>query len=198
MTRKFWGIIMIGSLLVVIGSAAYLYRAIQNKPFQSVPLAPAAAAAGALPAISTGTAAIPGSAALPAPAENGNPSASSAALALSSPTVSASNGVGDISDKNIFSPHQNPRRKTRPGFKSVTFIYQPPARSVYLVGSFNHWFRKPLKKTITGMWAITLDLRPGTYQYLFVVNGKRSLDPAPDAILSDDGNTSIITVKQKS
>jgi hypothetical protein len=198
MTRKFWGIIMIGSLLIVIGSAAYLFRAMQNKSFQSVPLAPVSGAASSAPAVST--APVYGPAVNPPPTSALGSASGGSLTGAENPapqaaTETAATGIGAMSDKNVFSPDQKSEKKARPGFKLVTFIYQPAAKSVYLVGSFKRWFRKPLQKTVTGMWAVNCELRPGTYQYLFVVNGKRVKDPAPEALVSKDGKTNLIVVK---
>lgn len=56
----------------------------------------------------------------------------------------------------------------------------PNAQSVYVAGSFNNWSLEDtykLKKE-NGLWAIDMPLRPGTYSYRFVIDGKWQEDPA--------------------
>lgn len=60
--------------------------------------------------------------------------------------------------------------------RSVTFEYfDPSAKIVTLVGSFNNWDKeaRPLKRDAGGLWKASVKLEPGTYQYKFVVNGER-------------------------
>jgi len=64
-------------------------------------------------------------------------------------------------------------RKTSP--QSVDFrFYAPLSKKVSLGGDFNKWNAKknPLKSSKTGLWSTTLKLKPGRYQYRFVVDGK--------------------------
>lgn len=60
--------------------------------------------------------------------------------------------------------------------QSVSFEYfDPSARTVTLVGTFNNWDKeaRPLKRDAGGLWKVSVKLEPGTYQYKFVVNGER-------------------------
>lgn len=61
------------------------------------------------------------------------------------------------------------------------------ARSVAVSGTFSEWKPIALKKTTGNVWSGTVAIRPGTYQYGFLINGKDWFVPAdaPDAI--DDG-----------
>ena len=57
----------------------------------------------------------------------------------------------------------------------ISFKYQAPAAiSVSLVGSFNGWnvSAHPLKKNKDGIWSTVVKLFPGTYEYLYVVDGE--------------------------
>lgn len=75
--------------------------------------------------------------------------------------------------KKASSPRPPRRSSTK---ESVTFEYfDPSAAVVTLVGDFNQWDLKarPLKRDAGGLWKVTVRLEPGTYQYKFVVNGKR-------------------------
>jgi hypothetical protein len=53
-------------------------------------------------------------------------------------------------------------------------LLQPEAQSVAVAGDFNGWnpSRTPLQRSGT-IWTVTLPLKPGRYQYMFVVDGKQ-------------------------
>jgi 1,4-alpha-glucan branching enzyme len=55
----------------------------------------------------------------------------------------------------------------------------PTAMSVQLVGDFTHWKDQPInmKKGADGVWRTTVDLRPGTHHYRFLVDGDWRDDP---------------------
>jgi len=61
------------------------------------------------------------------------------------------------------------------GFK----LYAPQAKKVNLTGSFNNWDAKVLaaKKDSRGNWAVKVNLKPGRYEYKFVVDGSWLNDP---------------------
>lgn len=64
--------------------------------------------------------------------------------------------------------------------KTVEFeLEAPDAKSVYLVGSFNKWDINgtPMKKDESGLWKTNIKLAPGTYEYLFHVDGQWQNDP---------------------
>lgn len=63
--------------------------------------------------------------------------------------------------------------------KVVKFMYEAPhARSVHVVGGFNNWENSatPMRK-YKGVWKRNVKLAPGTYEYLFIVDGKWQNDP---------------------
>jgi 1,4-alpha-glucan branching enzyme len=65
----------------------------------------------------------------------------------------------------------------------------PAARQVAVAGSFNKWSidAHTMKKQGNGVWTITLELKPGTYAYQFVIDGRTwTVDPRAD-LLQDDG-----------
>lgn len=72
------------------------------------------------------------------------------------------------------------------------------ARKVILAGSFNRWNEKlfKLKKAEDG-WEITLQLKPGIYQYKFIVDGEWMIDPSnPSKTKNEfDGYNSLIDVR---
>jgi 1,4-alpha-glucan branching enzyme len=76
------------------------------------------------------------------------------------------------------------------GTVAVTLSLQAPgAASVCMAGSFNRWsrdahcMRGPGRD---GAWTILLDLPPGRYEYLFVLDGSEWV-PDPAAPFADDG-----------
>jgi 1,4-alpha-glucan branching enzyme len=58
-------------------------------------------------------------------------------------------------------------------------IFQPQARRVTVAGDFNGWSAdaNPLEPRGEGRWQVTLTLKPGRYQYKFIVDGEWMPDP---------------------
>ena len=54
-------------------------------------------------------------------------------------------------------------------------LLQPGARSVSVAGDFNGWNpgQTKLERSEGGMWTATIALKPGRYQYMFVIDGKQ-------------------------
>ncbi len=54
-------------------------------------------------------------------------------------------------------------------------LLQPGARSVSIAGDFNGWSpsQTTMERAEGGMWTATIQLKPGRYQYMFVVDGKQ-------------------------
>ena len=86
----------------------------------------------------------------------------------------------------------------------VTFTYKPQtaAKAVFLSGSFNGWNPNDKNFAMTdaendGTWEIVVPLKPGQYQYKFVVDGKWMSDPKNPNQLDDGfgGKNSLLTVK---
>ncbi len=75
----------------------------------------------------------------------------------------------------------------------------PTARSVVLVGSFNRWDTSAHKLTRgpDGWWTVSLTLGPGTYTYLFLVDGVPWNDPEDDGRVASEwgGQYSVRVVK---
>jgi len=66
--------------------------------------------------------------------------------------------------------------------KKISFsIDAPYASKVMLVGDFNNWDKAntPLKKSAkVSAWRKDLTLKPGKYQYKFLVDGNWMIDPS--------------------
>jgi len=58
-------------------------------------------------------------------------------------------------------------------------LYAPQAKKVSVAGSFNKWDAKKLtaKKDTRGSWTAKTGLKPGRYEYKFIVDGKWINDP---------------------
>jgi hypothetical protein len=58
-------------------------------------------------------------------------------------------------------------------------VFQPQARAVSVCGEFNGWSAKanPMKLRGEGLWQTVVALKPGRYQYKFVVDGEWMPDP---------------------
>ncbi len=87
--------------------------------------------------------------------------------------------------------------------KKVTLSYRTlrKTQQVKLKGEMNSWNADATILTKkNGVWSVDLWLEPGTYQYLFVVDGKEILDPAnPDSVSNGMGGyNSLLKVGQSS
>ena len=70
------------------------------------------------------------------------------------------------------SPGTQKNKKTR---KNVDFEYfAPNANKVELASTFNNWNpeKTPLQKEEEGKWKVSLDLKPGRYEYRYRVDGE--------------------------
>ncbi|TCL62055.1 maltoporin/sucrose porin [Hydrogenispora ethanolica] len=85
----------------------------------------------------------------------------------------------------------------------VTFTFKAPdATAVYLSGSFNSWnpAGQKMSKGADGVWSVTIPLKPGTYQYKFVVDGTWTPDPDATSTVDDGygGKNAVLLVREKS
>jgi len=82
-------------------------------------------------------------------------------------------------------------------------VYAPKAKKVFIAGDFNNWSKSadPMyDKDEDGVWTIVLPLKPGRYEYKFVIDGDNWIpDPGnPDRV--DDGfggENSVVVVTKK-
>ncbi len=68
-------------------------------------------------------------------------------------------------------------------------ILQPGAKSVQVAGDFNGWnpARTPLQALAGGAWTVTLPLKPGRYEYMYVVDGQQWVVDPLATEQTDDG-----------
>ena len=79
--------------------------------------------------------------------------------------------------------------------------YQKGLQSISVVGEFNDWDddSTTLREVSPGVWTVSVPLRPGVYEYQFILNGKqRVIDPTMPQIKSDFGSpNSVVTVSPR-
>ena len=71
-------------------------------------------------------------------------------------------------------------KKSRPAAPSVEFtVMAPEAKEVFLVGDFNGWQAEgfQMRKFKDGVCRKKVQLKPGRYEYLFIVDGDWWTDP---------------------
>ncbi len=83
------------------------------------------------------------------------------------------------------------KKPVRPKTKPVTFQWTlTEANAVAVVGDFNGWdpHAHALKKGKHGGWKVTVQLEPGTHEYMFVVDGEWREDPLnPNRVANPHG-----------
>lgn len=82
--------------------------------------------------------------------------------------------------------------------KAVLTFFDPKAKAVCVAGTFNNWSPNatPLKNGDCGEWTVELLLRPGQYEYRFVVDGEWMDDPGiPERVPNPYGGfNSVLTL----
>ncbi len=83
-------------------------------------------------------------------------------------------------------------KKTEKVEKDVSFeFYAPLAKEVSLAGTFNNWdaSRHSLKKDAAGNWRLSIKLKPGRYEYRYMVDGDWENDQRPVACIPNSFGT---------
>ena len=77
--------------------------------------------------------------------------------------------------------------------KAVTFtVHAEKGKSVFLAGSFNEWSttaKKMAYKAKDGLYAATVQLAPGEYQYKFIIGDKWATDDQNTEFVPNDKGT---------
>jgi 1,4-alpha-glucan branching enzyme len=78
-------------------------------------------------------------------------------------------------------------------------FYAPKAKKVSLAGDFNKWDAKgnSAKKDTKGTWSAKVALKPGKYEYKFIVDGTWLNDPSNNILITNSFGTqnSVVEVK---
>ena len=107
--------------------------------------------------------------------------------------LAAGPGAGLVAPRNALAA------APRPQGGGVEFSYlAPQAGAVFLAGDFNGWNATALalSKGDDGLWAATVELEPGSYEYKFVVDGAWVTDPDNPQKKADPfgGSNSVVTL----
>jgi 1,4-alpha-glucan branching enzyme len=86
-------------------------------------------------------------------------------------------------EKRTMTMPRKPRTRSAFGTTEPSAYFElvaPAAREVFLAGSFNNWdpTATPMIPLGHGRWGKELTLKPGSYEYRFVVDGQWMSDPA--------------------
>ena len=108
--------------------------------------------------------------------------------------------------KKVASPKAKPGKtqtKQPSSGQTVHFeFFSPEARHVCIAGTFNDWQPETDRMSLEtdGKWVRNLALKPGTYEYRFVVDGKWDADPNADhTVMNPYGErNSLLTVSDSS
>lgn len=77
--------------------------------------------------------------------------------------------------------------------KRVYFRLQAPnAKEVNVLGSFNDWEKRPLKKQKDGEWSTWTNLAPGRYEYRFMVDGQWQNAPESETVANEYGSENSV------
>lgn len=73
------------------------------------------------------------------------------------------------------------------------FCRAPQAKSVFLIGDFNEWqpAAHPMTRMPDGGWVIRMELPHGHHQYLFLMDGKPTLDPNAMGQVHNERNETV-------
>ena len=91
------------------------------------------------------------------------------------------------------------RYSAKKTIKPVNFLcFAPEATSVFIAGDFNDWSQNanPLKRQPDGGWVVQVPLSHGPHHYLFVIDGKLTIDQRAQGIVRNEKNekVSLVTV----
>ena len=78
------------------------------------------------------------------------------------------------------------RHKT---LRAQNFIcHAPQARSVSVVGDFNHWNPESnrMKQGPDKVWSVSVELKHGHHRYAFLVDGQPTLDPRAQGVTRNE------------
>jgi len=81
--------------------------------------------------------------------------------------------------------------------KPVPFVcHAPEAQEVYITGDFNKWDPRahPLKQMPDGAWRTEVLLHHGHHHYLYIIDGKRTLDPRAQGVARNAQNEKVSLV----
>lgn len=87
---------------------------------------------------------------------------------------------------NTIQSNRNDQVSTHNSHPVSFYCAAPNAKTVDLVGDFNHWHPFPMTRSVDGWWHARVELPHGHHQYRFLVDGKPMLDPHATGIVRDE------------
>ena len=81
--------------------------------------------------------------------------------------------------------------------KPNSFVcFAPQATQVFITGDFNDWdtAAHPMKRMPDGVWRAEIPLSHGHHHYLFLVDGKPTLDPRAQGVARNEKNEKVSLV----
>ena len=96
-----------------------------------------------------------------------------------------------------YHPHRPNGYSAKSFYKPVPFTcHAPHANEVFVMGDFNDWHpaTHALKRMPDGAWRAEISLCHGHHLYLFVIDGKPSLDPQAQGIGRNERNEEVSLV----
>jgi 1,4-alpha-glucan branching enzyme len=98
------------------------------------------------------------------------------------------------SNSPAFGSSSDNRYSAKKMAKPINFVcVAPSAQRVNLVGDFNDWNAEafPMKRQPDGNWLLQVPLTHGHHHYLFLVDGKATLDPRAQGIARNELNEKV-------
>ena len=88
----------------------------------------------------------------------------------------------------------NNRYSAKNNIRPANFLLlAPEAKNVSVIGDFNNWSPNahPMKRQPDGGWTAQIPLNHGHHQYVFLVDGVRTLDPRAQGTGRDQNNERV-------
>ncbi len=83
-------------------------------------------------------------------------------------------------------------KKNIPQYIETTFVFPiKQASVVQIAGDFTNWEPVSLNKK-NGVWEIKLNLKPGEYKYIYIIDGVPALDPQREVYEDQFGNKNSV------
>ena len=97
---------------------------------------------------------------------------------LQDPLTEGTTTQAEIVKSTASAAEKSMEAKPRPKKRNILFkLYSSRAKKVHIIGDFTNWKRRPLKKESPKTWTTSVRIKPGSYKYLYVVDGRRTKDP---------------------
>jgi 1,4-alpha-glucan branching enzyme len=88
----------------------------------------------------------------------------------------------------------NQRYSAKNNIRPTNFLFLgPQAKHVSVIGDFNNWSpnANPMKRQPDGGWTAQIALTHGHHQYVYLVDGVRTLDPRAQGTGRDQNNERV-------